>query len=215
MLRQACASFWLARVPNGTIGKAHPGPHDMLRLAYPVKENCQTVNAFKAHKKCMKVLFEAVPGIALMPWKLNSNKPRITGIEEFPDNPNVFDNYANYAADNRPCKQIVVFQRVTSNFSIAQLKFDFPYFTKYYQREKILVNKKRLKDLFVSGIGWLSHFNTKLTWYPALTREIQGVFDIMKDEEAKSQARQLPDDSDEDEDPDEEYKEEEEKSEAK
>ena len=87
-------------VPDGTIVEVHPHQLHTLRLSYPVKENKQTVNAFKAHKRCMQVLFEAIPGITLLPYKLNSNKPLITNIEEFPDDPDKFDDYANYAADN-------------------------------------------------------------------------------------------------------------------
>ncbi len=102
--------FEQPEVPEGTIAKAHPRQVETLRLSYPVKENKQTVNAFKAHQKCMKVLFGAVPGITLLPYKLNSNKPPITNMDEFPEDPDNFDNYADYAADNKPRRQIVVLQ---------------------------------------------------------------------------------------------------------
>ena len=94
---------------EGTIADVHPRQLFTLRLSYPVKENHQTVNAFKAHKKCMQVLFKAVKGITIIPYKLNSNKLPIMSIKEFPNDPNAFNDYTNYAADNSPQKQIVIF----------------------------------------------------------------------------------------------------------
>ena len=67
------------------------------------------------------------------------------------------------------------------------------------------MNQRRLKDLLVSGIGWLSHINIKVTWYPALAAEIQAVFDRLRGKDIKQQTQQLPDDLDENNDTDEDF----------
>ena len=90
-------------VPNGTIAKAHPRQIHTLWLSYLVKENKQMVNSFKAHKRCMQVLFEAIPSITLLPYNID-NKPSITNIKEFLDDPEEFDDYADYVGDNCPRK---------------------------------------------------------------------------------------------------------------
>ena len=104
----------------------------------------------------METLLEAVSGITLLPYKFNLKKPPITSMKEFSSDSDLFDDYADYAAENKYPKQIVVFQRVISNLSLAQLKFDFPYFTQYNQKEKIWVNRWRLKNLLVSMISCIS-----------------------------------------------------------
>ncbi len=128
---------------------------------------------------------EAVPELTPLPFKVILDQASVTSIKEFPNDPDIFDKFTDYATNNWHHKQVVVFQRVVSQFNFHKIKHEFPYFKNYYKKQKIWIKQRHLKDLLVSGIGWMSFINPKYTWYQSLNLEIESVLDLIKHNEAE------------------------------